>query len=337
VRNWWDSPRHRRAVAVAAFGVLAVILGVSVASVRHGGGSGDRSIPVPSTGASSPADPTSSAPAPSPSPSSSVATDPPPDPNAPTVISFAGPVGSPPDSAAWNYETGGNGWGNGELETYTRSTRNAFVDGRGRLVVRALKETERGTDGRRRDFTSARITTAGKVVVAPGSYVSATLTAPVGPGVWPAFWLIGTDVTSVGWPRAGELDVFEGDSSAPSVAQTAIHLPSASNPAQDRPYSSTAKNATVDLGKPLDAGPHEYGVYFDANVVRFFIDRKQNMVVTAAQARDSGRLWPFGNPQYMILNVAIDRTGAAYSADFPQDMTVYGISIYPRGIPFAVP
>jgi beta-glucanase (GH16 family) len=258
------------------------------------------------------------------------------DPNAPRVITFDGSRGTAPDSDVWNYETGGGGWGNGELETYTRSTQNAFLDGAGHLVIRVLHAATRGTDGITRQFSSARITTAGKVVIQPGSYVSATFTAPVGAGVWPAFWLIGANVDEVGWPRSGELDVFEGNAPAPNLAQSAIHLPSASSPSADKPFGSSTPGGTVDVGQSLDAAPHEYGVYFDGDVVRFFIDRKQNMVVTAEQALASDRLWPFGKPQYLILNVAIDRSGASFDATFPQDLTVYNISIWSHGVPFPI-
>ncbi|HJZ67718.1 MAG TPA: glycoside hydrolase family 16 protein, partial [Blastocatellia bacterium] len=75
---------------------------------------------------------------------------------------FDGPAGSAPDQTKWNYDTGGGGWGNNELETYTSRTQNAFLDGEGQLVIKAVKETFTGADGIRRDYTSARLLTRGK-------------------------------------------------------------------------------------------------------------------------------------------------------------------------------
>jgi len=310
----------RRRTGLLAGGALVAVFALLIGLTLTSGG-----------GDSQPSSPASTPPTLSESASSATSVDP----KAPRVITFPGSAGSAPDAKAWNYETGGNGWGNGELQTYTSSTANAFVDGTGRLVIRAIKGSLRGSDGITRQYSSARITTARKVVIQPGSYVSATMTVPTAAGVWPAFWLIGADVDSVGWPQAGELDVYEGDAPSPSIAQAAIHLPSSADPSVDKPYDHHAPGGAVDIGVPLDAAPHEYGVYFDGSVVRFFVDRKPTMVVTAADATAAGRLWPFAKPQYLILNVAIAGSGNASSASFPQDLVVENISIWPAGIPFS--
>ena len=326
VRRASGTDRRRTGLIVASVFLASALLVALWFSIAGDAGDATHPSATPSAAASQQDEPTSPV---------ASATPPTVDPNQPQVIDFPGAAGSPPDPGVWNYEIGGHGWGNGELETYTSSTANSFVDGAGRLVIRALRAKTRGTDGITRGYSSARITTAGKVLVQPGSYVSAVLTAPVGPGVWPAFWLIGANIDQVGWPRSGELDVLEGDAPLPNEAHTAIHLSSARNPSIDKSYGFSTPGATVDVGESLDAGPHEYGVYFDDKVVRFFIDRKQNMVVSAAEATASGRLWPFGKPQYMILNVAIDSSGSATKATFPQDLIVSNISIWPHGIPFA--
>src|SRR5438132_14301074 len=75
---------------------------------------------------------------------------------------FDGAAGSAPDQAKWAYDIGGNGWGNNELETYTRRIENAFLDGDGHLIIKLIKETLTGPDGIRRDYTSARLLTKGK-------------------------------------------------------------------------------------------------------------------------------------------------------------------------------
>jgi|GEM_PF-1536286 len=247
------------------------------------------------------------------------------------LVTFAGPAGSAPRSADWNYELGGGGWGNNELETYTNSTANSYVDGNGHLVISARRETVTGSDGITRNYTSARLSTAGKVVAQPGSYVEASITAPVGTGVWPAFWTIGANVNQVGWPQSGEIDILEGTGATPTLAHTNIHVSRLSDPSQNNQVGWGAPGATVDLGVSLDSGPHLYGMYFDAHVVQFYIDRKPAMQFTAVQAAATDRAWPFDKPQYLILNVAVDGDPSATS--FPRSMTVGPIGIYNK-VPF---
>ncbi|GIM97475.1 glycoside hydrolase family 16 protein [Paractinoplanes toevensis] len=247
-------------------------------------------------------------------------------PDAVRIITFDGPAGSPIDPAVWNHETGGGGWGNGELETYTDSAENSYVDGRGHLRITAYRT---GTG-----FTSARITTQGKVEVRPGSYVEASITAPVGAGVWPAFWTIGTDIGEVGWPACGELDIFEGTGATPTKAHVAAHMATTANSKTDKSYGWGDPGGTTDVGSSLAAGPHRFGVYFDDRIVRFYLDRKPTMTLRASDALRSGRSWPFGKPQYLILNVAIDGETDNSSTVFPRTMTVSPIVIRPGGVPF---
>ena len=271
----------------------------------------------PASGSLSPAPTTPSAPNP---------------PGVSRVIRFDGPAGSRPSSADWNYEIGGGGWGNGELETYTNSTANSYLDGHGNLVITARRQTLTGPDGITRNFTSARLSTANKVIVEPGSYVEASITAPVGAGVWPAFWTLGTDIAQVNWPRCGEIDILEVTGATPTLAKANLHMSRLSNPAQNNQVGWGTPGAVTDLGVSLDAGPHVYGVYFDANVVRFYIDHKMTLQYTAAQAAASDRSWPFSKTQYLILNVALSN-GTPDSTVLPRSMTVGPIGMY-NGVPF---
>ncbi|MEV6597201.1 family 16 glycosylhydrolase [Actinoplanes sp. NPDC051346] len=250
------------------------------------------------------------------------------------VVSFAGAAGTAPDAGTWNYEIGGHGWGNGEAQTYTSRTSNVQLDGTGRLKITARRETLTGPDGITRKFTSARITSKGKLAVAPGSYVEASLTAPTGPGLWPAFWMLGTTIDTVGWPASGELDIFEGIGGRPTMAHSAAHMATAANLKIDLPYGWGEAGGTTDLGEPVDARSHTYGVYFDSKTVRFYIDRKPTMTLWAADALATGRTWPFGGSQYLILNVAVSGEVDTSATAFPKDMTVGPISIWNTGVPF---
>ena len=248
------------------------------------------------------------------------------------VVSFVGAAGSAPDSRTWNYEVGGNGWGNDELQSYTASRANSELNGSGGLSIVARREPVTGPDGIGRQFSSARLTTKGKATVDPGSYVEATVTAPVGTGLWPAFWLAGSNIDSVGWPASGEVDAFEGWGSDPTVAHSAIHMSSSLDAKSDRPYSWGEAGGTTNLGSSVADQPHRYGVYFDDKVIRFFIDRRPTMTVWASDAVAAGRTWPFGQSMYLLLNVAISRSVAATTV-FPQTMTVHGISVWSGGVP----
>jgi len=251
-----------------------------------------------------------------------------------TTLTFGGSKGSAPDPAVWSYDTGG-AWGNGsELQSYTSRTSNVQVNGLGQLTIIARKEQFTGSDGLTTGFTSGRITTENKVNVAPGSYIESTVTAPTGSGVWPAFWLVGSNMSKVGWPASGELDIFEGWGSTPTLAHSALHMSSKDSASTDMEYGWGQAGGTTDLNQDLAAAPRRFGVYFDANVVRFYIDRKPTLSVWSYDALVSGRAWPFGSSQHIILNIAIPGGVDTSRTVFPKTMVVGDINIWKGGIPF---
>ena len=120
---------------------------------------------------------------------------------------FNGPNGSSPDPAKWKFDIGGGGYGNHELESYTDRPVNAHQQD-GHLLITALKETHTGPDGITQPYTSARILTKG-LFAQPYGRFEARLQLPTGKGIWPAFWLLGSDVDSDPWPKCGEIDIME--------------------------------------------------------------------------------------------------------------------------------
>jgi beta-glucanase (GH16 family) len=247
-----------------------------------------------------------------------------------TELTFDGPAGSAPDPGVWRHEVGGNGWGNGEVQSYTASTRNAHLDGRGSLVLTARKEPTTGPDGIPQPYSSARLSTVDKWTVKPGSYVEATIRAPVGRGVLPAFWLIGADFDQVGWPACGELDIMEADDRVASTVYQTMHFPRAANPSKDVPYGDPHPGARTTLTTARDDQPHRYGVYFDEDVVTFYVDRERRLTLTRQQAEEDGRTWPFAQPQHVVLNVAV---APDVHADLPASMTVSDLSVWKGGVP----
>jgi beta-glucanase (GH16 family) len=250
------------------------------------------------------------------------------------TLSFDGPAGAGLDASVWSHQEGGGGWGNDERQTYTSSQSNASLDGNGNLIITARREDATGKDGIRRHYTSARLTTEDKLEVPPGSYVEAPIRASVGKGVWPAFWMMGTSYDRVGWPACGEIDIVEVLGSQPSVVRSRLHLASAHNPQKDVPLGVGSDGASTTLPHSLDQQTHKYGVYFDDKKVTFYVDHLPTATFTAAYARSRGRTWPFGKPQFLLLNVAVGGLESPKKTVFPRTMTVGTISIWHSGVPF---
>src|SRR6266403_757583 len=128
---------------------------------------------------------------------------------------FNGADGTSPDSSKWTYDTGGNGWGNHEPECYTNLAQNAQMMG-GNLVITAKNQpANRCSDSTTRDYTSARLKTIGLFSQAYGRF-EARIQIPKGQGMWPAFWMLGNNITSVGWPKCGEIDIMENIARSPA-------------------------------------------------------------------------------------------------------------------------
>jgi hypothetical protein len=247
------------------------------------------------------------------------------------VVAFNGPAGTAPDPATWSSEIG-SAWGNNELQAYVAGTDNAALNGNGSLVLTARRQSHVAPSGIVREYTSARLSTQNKLDVLPGSYVEAPIRAPVGQGVFPAFWLLGSNLSQVGWPASGELDVLEAVGSEPTLARSAAHMSMQADSRVHAQYGWDDTGGTVDLGHPLDSQVHRYGVYFDDRTVRFYVDRRERMALWAEDALAAGRTWPFGRSHFLVLNIAIG-LGDPTNTVFPREMTVGPISIWQGGIP----
>lgn len=201
---------------------------------------------------------------------------------------FTGAAGSAPSSAKWNWETGGGGWGNNEWQTYTSSRSNSYLDGSGRLVIAGRY------DGL--SLTSARMNTYGKFAFTYGT-VSARIKLPAGKGLLPAFWLMGTDLYSVGWPANGEIDVIETPNNGLSY-HTTLHGPTTTGAHWQRGVSGSFSG--VDLTNDF----HVYSVTKSQNLIQTKID---GTVVATFRSTDlaSNQRWVFNKPTYVLLNLAI--------------------------------
>lgn len=236
---------------------------------------------------------------------------------------FNGTNGSPPDSAKWTAESGGNGWGNGELEYYTPRHQNVRQEN-GDLVIEAVKEEFTGPDKVRRDFTSARLKTEGRFSQRYGRF-EARVQIPSGHGVWPAFWMLGEDFSRVGWPQCGEIDIMENVGSEPATIHGSLHGPG---------YSGVHPLTTayaLPRGHFTD-GFHVFAVEWEPQVIRFYVDGRLYATKTPANIQ-SGQRWVYDHPFFILLNLAVGGNLPGRpdtSTVFPQRMLVDYVRVYAR-------
>lgn len=235
---------------------------------------------------------------------------------------FNGANGSAPDPTKWSFDIGGRN-PNSELESYT--DRRANVQQRkGDLVITARKENFTGTDGVARQYTSARIRTKGLFSQTYGRF-EASIKLPLGKGIWPAFWMLGNDIDTVGWPKCGEIDIFE-NIGEPSTIYSTLHGPGYSGA-----HGISAKFALPD-GQAVNTGFHLYAVEWAPDDIKFFLDNKLIAERTPADL-PPGTRWVYDHPFFIILNVAV---GGAWPGDpdtttkFPQKMLVNYVRVYTR-------
>lgn len=228
---------------------------------------------------------------------------------------FAGPTGATAGSR-WTYETGGGGWGNNELGVYTSSSRNVSLDGQGSLVITARREDVRDTDGKTYQYTSGRLTTKESFDLRYG-HVETRLKLPAAGGLLPAFWAVGSNVDTVGWPTSGEIDMLE------LPAPDGMIYASLHGPAQnDDAYAHVAGIYTLPPGTVT--GFHTFAMDWYPGIVQFSVD---GMVYGSVSEDDmpSGQTWVFDHPFYMILNLAVGGNwpgSPAAGTPFPQNMVI---------------
>lgn len=231
---------------------------------------------------------------------------------------FSGPQGQSPAASSWTFDVGGDGWGNQQLEFDTARPENVSLDGEGHLAITARQESYGG-----RAYTSGRLKTEGLQAWTSGRFES-RIKVPVGQGLWPAFWMLGSNISSVGWPYCGEIDVMEIRGSAPRVVWGSLHGPGYSGGA---PISASH---TAPAG--LDQDFHVYAVEWEDQHIAFELDGTVYKEVTP-QDLPPGTTWVFDHPFFILLNLAV---GGAFGGDpnaetvFPQSMLVDYVRVYQR-------
>ncbi len=235
---------------------------------------------------------------------------------------FDGAAGQSPDPARWSFDvgTGVNGWGNGQLEYDTARPENAALDGAGNLVITARHEPYAGSQ-----YTSARMLTKGHFAQARGRF-EARIKLPRGQGLWPAFWLLGADVDSAGWPACGEVDVMEYRGQEPQRVTGSLHGPGYSG--------AQAITGTTQLpgGAGFDEDFHVFAVEWTEDWIAWELDGRVWQVVVPA-GLPAGGTWVFDHPFFVLLNVAVGGgyVGPPDPSVFPQSMIVDWVRVYEEG------
>ena len=232
---------------------------------------------------------------------------------------FVGLAGQVPDPAKWTYDIGigpGNdGWGNQELEYYTDRPENAALDGAGNLAITARSESYAG-----RAFTSARLNTKGIFSQAYGRF-EARLKMPWGPGIWPAFWMLGANIDQVTWPQCGEIDIMEYRGQEPNLIHGSVHGPGYSGGAAiTKSYGFTNNR--------FDVGFHVFAVEWGKDFVDFYVDEVLYQRLTP---EDTPGEWVYNQPFFIILNVAVGGNFVGFptpQTPFPQTMLVDYVKVY---------
>ncbi|HZI52726.1 MAG TPA: family 16 glycosylhydrolase [Chitinophagaceae bacterium] len=192
-------------------------------------------------------------------------------------------VDGPPDPSKWGYDLGAGGWGNAELQNYTNRTDNSIVSN-GTLKITAKSESYNGSP-----YTSARLLTKDKFSFKYGK-VEASAKLPEGVGTWAAIWMLGDNITTVGWPACGEIDIMEHLGRQLNKIYGTLHHPGHSGGNGDG-STTTISNATTEF--------HKYSVEWSTANIKISVDD-----VVFYNFINAGNL-PFNHNFFIILNIAM--------------------------------
>ncbi|NMH26950.1 glycoside hydrolase family 16 protein [Flavobacterium silvaticum] len=192
-------------------------------------------------------------------------------------------TGTEPSASNWNRETGAGGWGNNEVQYYTTSATNSYIED-GMLHIKLKKENFSGSQ-----YTSARLNSAGKFEFTYGR-VEVRAKLPTGGGTWPAIWMLGANYGSAGWPGCGEYDIMEQVGNDPGKVLGTLH-----HPGHFGANGSSGNTMVPDCSSEF----HVYATDWSPTSLKFYVD--DNLFFTFPNNPGI----PFGHDFFLILNVAM--------------------------------
>ncbi|MFI2741911.1 family 16 glycosylhydrolase [Zhouia sp. PK063] len=209
----------------------------------------------------------------------------------------------------WNFELGKKGWGNDETETYTKKNHEVK---NGYLTITAKKENDS-------TYTSTRLTTKGKFEFTYGT-IEMRAKLATGKGIWPAFWMLGSTIDSVGWPKCGEVDIMEYVGREPHTIYTSLHTQASHG------NTINTKKTKIDT---IENGFHTYKANWTPEKIEFSIDN--NIVYTFNPKDKNENTWPFDKPFFILVNLAVGGNFGGHDVDnsiFPQKYVIDYIKVY---------
>ncbi len=208
---------------------------------------------------------------------------------------------SRPDPNIWNFDLGDGteagipGWGNQEKEFYTRDQARV-ANGLTLTAERTDHATAPAAYYGRAEWVSSKIHTADKVNFRYGRF-DFDAQAPIGGGSWPAIWMLGANLKDVTWPHCGEIDIFEGAGNRPTEIRGTLHGPEY--------CGNDGITGAIQAEKPLSSERHTYSIEWLPEWIAWIVDGKEYFRITKRQVIKDGKQWPFDQPFYLILNLAM--------------------------------
>lgn len=201
------------------------------------------------------------------------------------------------DLTKWNIETGGGGWGNNEKQYYTNRSENLRLED-GSLIIEARKEVYQSNN-----YTSARINSRDKVAYTYGK-IEARISLPPGKGTWPAFWMMGSNITSARWPLCGEIDIMEHVGSKPTMISHATHTTEKNGSKGNNWYF---QKTVADVENNYHTYAIEWEKQFNEgdDCISFYIDGVKSTTIWEPHVNATVQQWPFKANFYVLLNLAI--------------------------------
>ena len=220
------------------------------------------------------------------------------------------------DRANWNFDIGGNGWGNAEWEAYTDKPENIRIEN-GMLVIEAREDP---TLPAGHPYSSARIKTQGLHSWKYGR-IEARMKLPYGQGIWPAFWMLGDN--NRGWPASGEIDILEHIGKTPDTIYATVHAPGYSG-------GNGVGSKLVVSADSLKNDFHVFVIEWQENELHWYFDDQEYFKLTPADVPSD---WIFDHDFFIIMNLAVGGRFPGYpdkTTTFPQFMTVDYVRVYQR-------
>ena len=218
------------------------------------------------------------------------------------------------DLSHWTYDLGASGWGNQELQNYTNSSENSYVDGGNLFIV--------ARDGGPQ-YTSARMKSIGLQEFQYGR-IDVRAILPKGQGIWPAIWMLGANYPTVGWPACGEIDIMELIGSSPNTVHGTIHY------GQDwTQHNHTGSGTSIPWTETFSDEFHVFSIDWDENGITWLLDDQP--FYTIDNAVTGSQPYPFDNPFFFIMNIAVGGQWPGYpdaTTEFPQFMAVDYVRVF---------